>query len=98
MGPYLLLLLYTFLLFNIVGKYFDDDRTRTRDLMVLEATTLSAVSQPVCPDWAIYWTLGNFSKPFETINLSKSPTFLDNFCKGVKNFHFSSEIIFGILL
>ena len=47
MGPYLLLLLYTFLLFNIVGKYFDDDRTRTRDLMVLEATTLSAVPQPV---------------------------------------------------
>ena len=29
----------------------------------------------VWPDWAIYWTLGNFSKPLATINLPKSPTF-----------------------
>ena len=33
-----------------------------------------------------------------TIGLSKSPTFLSNICKGVKIFHFSSEIIFGQLL
>ena len=33
-----------------------------------------------------------------TINLSKSPTFLGNFCKDVKINHFSSEIIFGQLL
>ena len=26
----------------------------------------------VWPDWAIYWTLGNFSKLLETINLPKS--------------------------
>ena len=52
----------------------------------------------VWPDWAIYWTLGNFSKPVATISLPKSPTFLGNFCKGVKIFHFSSEIIFGQLL
>ena len=50
------------------------------------------------PNWAIYWTLWNFSKPLATINLPKSPTFLDNFWKGVKNYHFSSEIIFGQLL
>ena len=31
-------------------------------------------------------------------NLSKSPTFLGNFCKGEKIYHFSSEIIFGQLL
>ena len=37
-------------------------------------------------DWAIYWTLGNFSKPLAAINLPKSPTFLGNFCKGVKFF------------
>ena len=49
----------------------------------------------VWPDWAIYWTLGKFSKPLATINLPKSPTFLGNFCKGVKIFNFSSEIIFG---
>ena len=51
----------------------------------------------VWPDWAIYWTLGNFSKPLATINLPKSPTLLGNFCKGVKIFNFSSEITFGQL-
>ena len=52
-------------------------------------------SSAVWPDWVIYWTLGNFFKPLATINLPKSYTFLGNFCKGVKIFHFSSEIIFG---
>ena len=45
----------------------------------------------VWPDWAIYWTLGNFSKPIATINLPKSPTLLGNFCKGIKIFNFSSD-------
>ena len=45
-----------------------------------------------------FLTLGNFIKPLAAINLSKSPTFLGKFCKGVKIFHFSSEIIFGQLL
>ena len=49
----------------------------------------------VWPDLAIYWTLDNFSKPVAIISLPKSPTFLGNFCKGVKIFNFSSEIIFG---
>ena len=52
----------------------------------------------VWPDWAIYYILGNFSKPLETIILPKTPTFLGNFCKGIKIFNFSSEIIFGQLL
>ena len=55
-------------------------------------------SIPVWPDWAIYWILGSFLKPLATINLTKSPTFLGNFCKGVKIYHFSFEIIFGELL
>ena len=42
--------------------------------------------------------MGNFLKPLSTINLPKSSTFLGNFCKGVKIFHFISEIIFGQLL
>ena len=46
----------------------------------------------------LYWSLGNFLKPLATIKLPKSPTFLGNFCKGVKIYHFSSEIIFGQLL
>ena len=37
-------------------------------------------------------------KPMATINLPKSLKFLGNFCKGVKIYHFSSEIIFGQLL
>ena len=50
---------------------------------------------PVWPDWEIYWTFGKFLKPLATINLSKSLTFLGNFCKGVKIFQSSSEIILG---
>ena len=38
---------------------------------------------------------GQVFKPFATINLPKSPTFLGNFCKDVKIYNFSSEIIFG---
>ena len=51
--------------------------------------------QALWPVWAIYLTLGNFLKPLATINLSKSITFLGNFCKDAKIYHFSSEIIFG---
>ena len=54
--------------------------------------------QPVWPELAIFCTLGSFLKPFATINLPKSPTFLGNFCKGAKIIHFSNEIIFGQLL
>ena len=45
-----------------------------------------------------YLTLGHFLKRLETINFPKSPTFIGNFCKSVKIYHFSSEIIFGQLL
>ena len=41
---------------------------------------------------------GQLFKALTTINLPKSPTFLGNFCKGVKIYHFSSEIIFRQLL
>ena len=53
---------------------------------------------PVWPDLAIYTTLGKFLKPLATIKLPKSPTFLGNFCKGVKIYYFSSEIIFRQLV
>ena len=42
--------------------------------------------------------LGNFLKPLAPINLPKSSTFLGNFCKVVKIYHFSREIILGQLL
>ena len=35
----------------------------------------------IWPDWAIYWTLGNFLKLLATINFPKSPTFLGNFLR-----------------
>ena len=50
------------------------------------------------PDWAIFCTLGNNSKPVATIILTKLPTLLVNFCKGAKIIHFCSEIILGQLL
>ena len=32
--------------------------------------------------------MGKFLKPLATINLTKNPTFVGNFCKGVKIYHF----------
>ena len=49
----------------------------------------------VWPDWAIYFTLGNFSKPAGTIVL---PTSLGNFCKGVKNLSFLVKSFLGNFL
>ena len=51
----------------------------------------------VWPDWAIYFTLGNFSKPAGTIVLPKLPTSLGNFCKGVKNLSFLVKSFLGNL-
>ena len=52
----------------------------------------------VLPDWAIFWTLGHFLKPLAAINLPRSRTFVGNFSKDVKIYHFYCEIIFGKLL
>ena len=35
-----------------------------------------------------FLNMGNFLKPLVTINLPKFLSFLGNFCKGVKNYHF----------
>ena len=40
------------------------------------------------PDWAIYFTLGNFLKPVAAIFSAKSPIFLGSFGKGVFNLSF----------
>ena len=42
---------------------------------------------PVRPDWAIYCTLGNFSKPVQQLFFPNCSLF-DNSCKGVEIFHF----------
>ena len=59
----------------------------------LSLSTLFRLPQLVWPDLAIYWTLGNFLKPLATINFPKSPTFLGNFCKWVKIYHFWATFI-----
>ena len=67
----------------------------SRERMFIDKVDASPTCLPVRPDLAIYWTLGKFLKHLATINLPKSLTFLGNFCKGVKIYHFSSAIIFG---
>ena len=52
---------------------------------------LLANTHAVWPDWAIYCTLGNFSKPVATIILPKSPTFKALFVKVSKSFIFQGE-------
>ena len=42
----------------------------------------------VWPYWAIFWTLGNFSKPVGTISLPKSSTFFGIFVKVSKSIIF----------
>ena len=44
---------------------------------------------------AIFWTLGNFLKPLATNTLPKSCTFLGNFCKGAKIYHFLVKPFLG---
>ena len=63
-----------------------------------ESLAATAVPIPVWPDWAIYYTLGNFSKPVATNILPKLSTFLGSLSKVVKIFHFSIENQFGRLL
>ena len=41
---------------------------------------------------------GQVLKPLATINLSKSPTFIGNFCKGVKIYHFLVKSFLGNFL
>ena len=50
---------------------------------------------PVRPDWAIYWTLGNFLKPLATTNLPKSPTYLGIFVKVSKSIIFLVKSFLG---
>ena len=57
-------------IFRMISK--EEKKTRGTNLA-------SAYLRAVWRDWAIYWTLGNFSKPKATINLPKSSTFLGDF-------------------
>ena len=48
-----------------------------------------------CDQIGRFFALWATFKAFGKINLPKSPTFLGKFCKGVKIYHFSREIILG---
>jgi len=60
--------------------------------------TIKVENEEQCDQIGRFIGLGQLSKPLTTIILPKSPTFLGNFCKGVKISNFSREIIFGRLL
>ena len=81
---------------NIEGKLKNHFWKKKHTLkFICQKTWIYAYLEALWPDWAIYLTLGNFLKPLTTIYLPKSRTFLGNFCKGVKIYHFCSELIFG---
>ena len=82
------------------SRYFERKGNTVCWYFRVEAASQAATTHPidyfcvlhsVWPDRAIYWTLSNFSMLLATSSLPKSPTFLGNFCKGVKIFHFSSD-------
>ena len=57
---------------TLTSKSFIDSLLKL--IVVSNSWNLSSM-EAVWPDWAIYWTLGNFLKPLGTINLSKSLRF-----------------------
>ena len=84
-----------FIPFNHLSKSFVINLVGSGPLIQTEDGTQVGTSVTRLGDFC---TLGNFFKPLATINLPNSLTFLGNFCKGIKIYHFSSEIIFGQLL
>ena len=64
-------------------------------MVLIEFFTCNGISVTRLGDLCYF---GQVLKYLAIINLPKSHTCLGNFCKGVKSYHFSSEIIFGELL
>ena len=71
---------------------------RQKVTLLIGAKYKTNASQAVWPDWDIFCTLGNHSKPLATLIFPKLPALLGNFYKCVKIIHFPIEIIFGQLL
>ena len=75
--------------FNILLVYLKD----THEIIFLIWYIKNSANASFClwsvwPDWAIYCTLGNLSKPVARIYLPKSPTFFAIFGKASKSFIF----------
>ena len=60
-----------------------------------EEASMRCYTHPVWPDWAIYWILRNFFKPFGNNYLPKSPTLLGNFVKVSKSIIFVAKQFLG---
>ena len=66
--------------------------------LLIVAIYVGQALQTVWPDLAIYYTLGNFSKPGQQVFCQNGQHIFGNFCKGVKIIYFTREILFGQLL
>ena len=89
-------------LFRTYGNLFDTGNTRAHNLWPQSTTKQKFILlQWVMTSVTRLGNLLDFGQLFKAFGnnyLPKSPTFLGNFCKGVKIYPFSSEIIFGKLL
>ena len=74
-----------------MSKRVDPNVTDVNGNNVLHLMVIKDKMVPVWPDWAIYWTLGNFSKR----NLLKSPTFFAIFVKVSKSLIFLVKSFWG---
>ena len=77
-------------------KWVNNTSTQLRKCQVLKKFLMVITGSVTRSGYLL--DFGQLFKPLAPINLPKSLTILDNFCKGIKNFIFSSEIIFGQLL
>ena len=66
-------------LFKKINVAHSDRRTHSTLLYLLSLYLGITASHAVWPNWAIYWTLSNFSKPLATINLPKISYILRQF-------------------
>ena len=83
---------------SVLTLYFDDLSSNLAEFYLKRTKVNKKEAGCSVTRLGDFCTLVNFSKPLTTIFLPKSPTFLGNFCEGIKIFNFSSEIIFGQLL
>ena len=79
-------------------KIIDWDTCTVESKPVTQHDSCAVALLPLQSNWVSVWSDLAIFCTLTTINLLKSPTVLGNFCKGVKIYHFSIDIIFGQLL
>ena len=78
-------------------KIIDWDTCTVESKPVTQHDSCAVALLPLQSNWVSVWSDLAIFCTLTTINLLKSPTVLGNFCKGVKIYHFSGEIIWGQL-